>query len=161
MGAIELLFRLAFRSFSAHILSASSAPRFTFRKSLAFRNSRLALLHRFALLLPSWFQFHQLHAALSHHHSFFAYFPPLGAIRFRSFPFGLDNMISRSRTVGITRFRAGSGVLPVRVDFSVLSRPTLRSSRTPPALPSALSQHFAISAPLVVSVQAWPLSFIR
>jgi hypothetical protein len=27
-------------------------------------------------------------------------------------------------------------------------------------LPSALSQHFAISAPFIVSVQAWPLSFI-
>jgi hypothetical protein len=38
---------------------------------------------------------------------------------------------------------------------------TLRSSRTPPALPSALSQHFAVSAPLIVSVQARPLSFIR
>jgi hypothetical protein len=38
---------------------------------------------------------------------------------------------------------------------------TPRSSRTPPALPSALCQHFAIPAPLVASVQAWPLSFIR
>ena len=38
---------------------------------------------------------------------------------------------------------------------------TLRSSRTPPALPSALSQLLAIPAPLVASVQAWPLSFIR
>jgi hypothetical protein len=41
------------------------------------------------------------------------------------------------------------------------SRLTLRSSRTPPALPSALSQLLAISAPLVASVQAGPLSFIR
>jgi len=40
-------------------------------------------------------------------------------------------------------------------------RLTLRSSRTPPALPSALRQYFAISAPLIVSVQAVPLSFIR
>ena len=38
---------------------------------------------------------------------------------------------------------------------------TPRSSRTPPALPFALSLHFAISAPLIVSVQAWPLSFFR
>jgi len=38
---------------------------------------------------------------------------------------------------------------------------TPRSSRTPPALSSALSQHFAISAPLIASVQAGPLSFIR
>ena len=38
---------------------------------------------------------------------------------------------------------------------------TLRSSRTPPALSSALSQLFAISAPLIVSAQAWPLSFFR
>ncbi len=41
------------------------------------------------------------------------------------------------------------------------ARLTLRSSRTPPALPSALSQHFAISAPLIASVQAGPLTFIR
>jgi len=38
---------------------------------------------------------------------------------------------------------------------------TLRSSRTTPALPFALSHHFAISAPLVISVQVRPLSFIR
>ena len=38
---------------------------------------------------------------------------------------------------------------------------TLRSSRTPPALLSVLSQHLAISAPLIASVQAGPLSFIR
>ena len=38
---------------------------------------------------------------------------------------------------------------------------TPRSSRPRPALPSALSQHFAISAPLSASVQAGPLSFIR
>jgi len=41
------------------------------------------------------------------------------------------------------------------------TRLTLRSSRTPPALPFVLSQHFAISAPLIASVQARPLSFIR
>ena len=35
---------------------------------------------------------------------------------------------------------------------------TLRSSRTPPALPFALSQLLAIPAPLVASVQAGPLS---
>jgi hypothetical protein len=38
---------------------------------------------------------------------------------------------------------------------------TLRSSRTPPALPSVLSQHFAIPASFIASVQAGPLSFIR
>jgi hypothetical protein len=38
---------------------------------------------------------------------------------------------------------------------------TLRSSRTPPALPFALSKYFAISAPLIVSVQARPLSCFR
>jgi len=38
---------------------------------------------------------------------------------------------------------------------------TLRSTRTPPALPSALSQHLASSAPLIVSMQAGPVSFIR
>ena len=41
------------------------------------------------------------------------------------------------------------------------TRLTLRSSRTPPALPFVLSQHFAISAPLIASVQAVPLSFLR
>jgi len=44
---------------------------------------------------------------------------------------------------------------------SQVNRLTSRSSRTPPALPSALSQHFAISASFVASVQAGPLSFIR
>ena len=39
--------------------------------------------------------------------------------------------------------------------------PNLSLKRTQPALPSALSHHFAISAPLTVSVQAGPLSFIR
>ena len=34
-------------------------------------------------------------------------------------------------------------------------------SRTPPALPSALSHLLAIPAPLIASVQAWPVSFIR
>jgi len=38
---------------------------------------------------------------------------------------------------------------------------TLSSTRTPPALSSVLSQHLATSAPLIVSVQAWPVSFIR
>jgi len=38
---------------------------------------------------------------------------------------------------------------------------TLRSTRTPPALPSALSQLPASSALLIVSVQAGPVSFIR
>ena len=38
---------------------------------------------------------------------------------------------------------------------------TLRSTRTPPALPSVLSQHLASSAPLIVSVEAWPVSFFR
>jgi len=33
---------------------------------------------------------------------------------------------------------------------------TLGSTRTPPALSSALSQHLAISASLSASVQAWP-----
>ncbi|WP_291270924.1 hypothetical protein [Geothrix sp.] len=40
-------------------------------------------------------------------------------------------------------------------------RLTSRSTRTPPALPFALSQHSAISAPLVASVQAGPVSFFR
>jgi len=38
---------------------------------------------------------------------------------------------------------------------------TLGSTRTPPALSSVLSHHFAISASLIVSVQAWPVSCFR
>jgi hypothetical protein len=38
---------------------------------------------------------------------------------------------------------------------------TLRSTRTPPALPSALSLLPASSAPLMASVQAGPVSFTR
>jgi len=38
---------------------------------------------------------------------------------------------------------------------------TLRCTRTPPALPSALSQLLASSAPLSASLQAVPVSFIR
>ena len=38
---------------------------------------------------------------------------------------------------------------------------TLRSTRTPPALPSARSQLLASSALLSASVQAGPVSFIR
>jgi antitoxin component of RelBE/YafQ-DinJ toxin-antitoxin module len=48
------------------------------------------------------------------------------------------------------------GIIP-----SMSIRLTLRSSRTPPALPFALFQLLAISASLIASVQAWPLSFIR
>ena len=38
---------------------------------------------------------------------------------------------------------------------------TPSSTRTPPALSSALSQHFAFSASLIASVQAWPVSLVR
>jgi hypothetical protein len=38
---------------------------------------------------------------------------------------------------------------------------TLRSTRTPPTLPSALSQLLASSAPLVASAQVGPVSFFR
>jgi len=40
-------------------------------------------------------------------------------------------------------------------------RLTFRSTRTPPALPSALSHHFASSASLSASVQAGPVTFLR
>ena len=59
----------------------------------------------------------------------------------------------------ITRFKPAPQILPIWYRLHS-SRLTLRSSRTPPALPSALSHHLAISAPLIASVQAWPLSFI-
>jgi hypothetical protein len=38
---------------------------------------------------------------------------------------------------------------------------TLRSTRTPPALPSALSQLLTSSAPLSALAQAGPVSFFR
>jgi hypothetical protein len=38
---------------------------------------------------------------------------------------------------------------------------TLSSTRTPPALPFALSQHLASSALLSASVQAGPVSILR
>jgi len=38
---------------------------------------------------------------------------------------------------------------------------TLRCTRTPPTLPSVLSQLLASSAPLNASAQAGPVSFIR
>lgn len=38
---------------------------------------------------------------------------------------------------------------------------TQRSTRTPPAMPPALSQHFASSAPLNAPVQTGPVSFVR
>jgi len=44
---------------------------------------------------------------------------------------------------------------------SLVNRLTSRSTRTPPALPSALSQLLAISAPLSASVQVWPVTFVR
>ena len=44
---------------------------------------------------------------------------------------------------------------------SQYSRLTLRSTRTPPALPSVLSLHSSSSASFSASVQAGPVSFIR
>jgi hypothetical protein len=38
---------------------------------------------------------------------------------------------------------------------------TLSSTRTPPALSSALSLHSASSASFIASVQAWPVSILR
>ena len=72
------------------------------------------------------------------------------------FPFGLGSMILRSHSGVYESKRIGcSG------GFSSVAGLTLRSSRTPPALSSALSQLFAISASFSASVQAGPLSFIR
>ena len=161
MGAIELLVRLAFRSFSTSHPFGITKARFTFRKSLFFRNSRLALSHLVSVLLPSWFQFHQFPEAPTYYRCFFTYTHLSWRNPIQVFPFGLGNMISSSHTIGITRFRACSCVSSARVNSSVLSRPTLRSTRTPPALPSVLSQLLASSSPLSPSVQAWPVSFRR
>jgi hypothetical protein len=43
----------------------------------------------------------------------------------------------------------------------VNQRLTFRSTRTPPALSSALSLHSASSAAFIALVQAWPVGFIR
>jgi len=88
-------------------------------------------------------------------------FAPMLAQSNSIFPFGLGGMNSRLHPIGISIALACPGLSRARVGASVVARQTLRSSRTPPALPSALSQFFAISAPLSASVQAWPLSFIR
>jgi len=79
----------------------------------------------------------------------------IGAVNQMS-SFGLGNMVFRSHTFApeFQRVMRSGGAIQA-------AGLTVRSSRTPPALPSALSQHFAISAPLIVSVQARPLSFIR
>ena len=72
------------------------------------------------------------------------------------FSFGLGSMGFRSHT-SVNEFKRAvcSG------GFSSVAGLTLRSSRTPPALSSALSQHLAISASFIVSVQAGPVSFFR
>jgi len=57
--------------------------------------------------------------------------------------------------------RSHPGTSETRVGFSFLSCLTSRSTRTPPALPSALSLHSAFSASPIVSVQAGPVSFFR
>ena len=51
-------------------------------------------------------------------------------------------------------------IIPLPISLG-LNRLTSRSSRTPPALPGVLFLGFAISAPLIASVQAGPLSFLR
>jgi hypothetical protein len=68
---------------------------------------------------------------------------------------------ARQRSVGITFARAKPDLFGFPVGFSFMGCLTFRSSRTPPALPSVLSQHLAISASFIASVQAWPLSFVR
>jgi len=70
--------------------------------------------------------------------------------------FGLVGMNVRSRSSRLnSRHTARSGRQCLGLGL------TLRSTRTPPALPSALSQLLASSAPLIASVQAWPVSFTR
>ena len=53
------------------------------------------------------------------------------------------------------------GVPIPRAVSTSTGRLTPRSTRTPPALPSALSQHLASSAPLSATVQPGPVSFFR
>jgi hypothetical protein len=50
---------------------------------------------------------------------------------------------------------------PKNFNQTLKGRLTPGSTRTPPALPSALSQHFAISASLSASAQAVPVSPVR
>ena len=97
----------------------------------------------------------QIHPALS------GLFAPVLAQSSSIFPFGLGGMNSRPHPIGISIALACPCVSRARVGASVVARQTLRSSRTPPALPFALSQLLAISAPLIASVQAVPVSFLR
>jgi hypothetical protein len=52
-----------------------------------------------------------------------------------------------------TNSNSQPGITPVRL--------ILCSTKTPPAIPSALSQNLAILALLVISVQAVPVSFFH
>ena len=76
--------------------------------------------------------------------------------------FNFDNKIAKSEYPFLFGFLCLLYVLVglLFLWFGVVSL-TSRSSRTPPALPFALSQHLAIPAPLVVSAQARPLSCFR
>ena len=77
------------------------------------------------------------------------------------FAFGLGHAKARPCSVGIPFVCSHLEIPVARVGSSFMGCLTSRSTRTPPALPFVLSQHFAIPAPLVASVQAGPVSFIR
>ena len=70
--------------------------------------------------------------------------------------FGFGSMVLRSHTFAPESKRAAGSGVPIQV-----AGLTVRSSRTPPALSSALSQLLAISASFSASVQAVPVSFVR
>jgi hypothetical protein len=70
-------------------------------------------------------------------------------------------MNPRSHSNGITQIHLNPFASRARVGSIVVTRPTLRCTRTPPALPFALSQLLATSASFSASAQAVPVSFIR
>ena len=77
------------------------------------------------------------------------------------FAFGFAGSSNSLCSGGIPFARSHPSFSETRVGFSFMGCLTLRSTRTPPAFPFALSQLFAISASFIVSVQAGPVSFIR
>jgi len=74
----------------------------------------------------------------------------------QSFYLGLGSMVLRSHaSVSESQRIAGSGGQSLGLGL------TVGSTRTPPALPSALSQLLAISASFSASAQAVPVNLVR
>jgi hypothetical protein len=82
-------------------------------------------------------------------------------IDFGFLDFGLHDCLFPQRLPNDHSLMNALVISPPSSDRHSPKRLTLRSTRTPPALPFALSQQLASSASFIVSVQARPVSFIR